>query len=320
MPIQSSNCRDSTRQRFYKLQVTMISLAINLTPPSDGGGTRQVIKDYATLIRPFTLVQAVGAFVVGCLSIQTSPTLQSVLSIYLSYGAGMVSNDVVDSKVDAMHIDKKERAIPSGRITSQHAWIFCAFLSTLSCVSVGSNQRFLLWTASNLFIMFSYALGLQKVLFLKNILVGYLGISPLIGAVLVGGTTDDLSRISVHNLIRLAVVGMNVGVAREILKDMEDTRVDKVGGKSTIANVYGPRVAHRIAFGLVFGTCFAMLLPLFQNMFRGPYYLVSWAIGTSMITRAAFLPVKQGQKLLKSSVYVLLGGMVLGFMAANNVN
>jgi hypothetical protein len=37
---------------------------------------------------------------------------------------------------------------------------------------------------------------------------------------------------------------MAVGVAREILKDIEDARVDKAGGKATLANVCSNVVSH----------------------------------------------------------------------------
>jgi 4-hydroxybenzoate polyprenyltransferase len=159
---------------------------LNETPPSNTAR----VKDYVNLIRPFTLVQAIGAFVVGCLSINTNPTVQAMVSIYLSYAYGMVANDVVDSSVDAMHLDKKNRAIAAGRISTRKGWIFCAILALLSCITVASNPKFLLWTVSNLSIMLLYALGLQKVFLVKNLTVGYLGISPLIGAVLVGATSQ----------------------------------------------------------------------------------------------------------------------------------
>jgi len=195
-------------------------------------------------------------------------------------------------------------------------WIFSVVLAAASCLLVASNTLFLLWTASNLAVMLLYALGLQKLFLVKNATVGYLSILPLLGAILVCSDGTTLSSVAVSGLSCLASVGMAVGVAREILKDIEDTRVDKAGGKSTLANVYLPKVTHRIAFGIVWATCAVMILPSFRSMFDGPYYLVSWCIGTSMILRASFLSVKQGQQLLKQSIYVLLGGMVAGFMAS----
>lgn len=283
--------------------------------PSETHGNVSIVSDYVNLIRPITLVQAVGAFVVGCLSTQATPTIQSALSIYLSFGAGMVMNDIVDTHLDKMHVDKKNRAIASGRITERQGWLFSLVLSLVSCLLVASNPKFLLFTVSNLMIMQSYAMRLQKVFVAKNIMVGYLGISPLIGAVLVDPNVKGLSSVAVGRLIRLAAVGMSVGVAREILKDIEDTRVDKAGGKATLANVCGPKVSHRIAYGIVWTTCAVMILPTFRNMFSGPFYVLSWLIGTNMILKASMLPVSLGQRLLKKSIYVLLGGMVAGFMA-----
>jgi hypothetical protein len=39
-----------------------------------------------------------------------------------------------------MHINKKVRPIPDGRITTQQAWLFCGFLSMLSCILYGGGD------------------------------------------------------------------------------------------------------------------------------------------------------------------------------------
>lgn len=190
------------------------------THPSDTNAS--VVADYVNLIRPVTLVQAVGAFVVGCLSIQRKPTLASILSIYLSYGAGMVFNDITDSSLDARQPDKKNRAIASGRITKRQGWIFSLSLSLVSCLlAITVNRSYLMWNVSNLLVMLTYALGLQNVLFVKNAIVGYLGISPLIGAVLLDTTQNGLSSVATSRLKSLASVGLPVGVAREFSKTLK---------------------------------------------------------------------------------------------------
>jgi len=305
-------------------------------------------QDYLALIRWFTLIQAVGAFVVGCLVTSTKPTVSSLLSVYLSYGVGMAVNDCVDHTIDSKQKalpSKRNRPIASGRISVSEGW---AFVTLLTAISLGlavtqennmvaatvaaaastTTNKFGLWTASNLFVMFAYAMGLQKILFLKNLIVGYLGISPLLGAVFLStaATTAASSATAatstvISKLYRLASVGMSVGVAREILKDIEDVDIDKEGGKSTLPIVVGPKPSHRIAFGMVWATCMAMLTKGFRSMFAcassgtPPFYMISWFIGTGMITRATFLPLSKGQKLLKNSIYILLGGMTLGLIA-----
>ena len=67
---------------------------------------------------------------------------------------------------------------------------------------------------------------MQKIFMLKNIICGFLAVSPLIGASLLGsnmqqqqlmvGTTDITKK-----LYQLAAIGFPLQVSREILKDIE---------------------------------------------------------------------------------------------------
>jgi len=77
------------------------------------------------MIRPATILQAVGALVVGRLAIISSGTVGplrplgwAAASVYLSYGAGMAINDVADGQLDALHETKRERPVASGRISA----------------------------------------------------------------------------------------------------------------------------------------------------------------------------------------------------------
>ena len=312
-------------------------------------------KDYLLLIRPVTLFQAVGAFTVGKLvmlmqSQQNVPipyatTLKNYilasLSIYLSYGAGMAMNDIVDANsIDAYHPTKQFRPIPSGKISTKHAWTFVTVLSVASCVismllssSITSTPQpsnlFLIWTLSNLFIMFAYAkLGFQNILFLKNILVGYLSVSPLLGASIVTGgfinqsEQQDLVGSSLsfctERLRYLTIVGLGLGTAREIIKDMEDMDVDAAAGKLTLPAVFGMRASHTIAYSMVAAVCFIISSSSFIKLFaQKPYWghAVRIAPGIILSIRAALSKnISEGQLLLKKSIYTFLMGSIIGLI------
>ena len=312
-------------------------------------------KDYLQLIRPVTLFQAVGAFTVGKLvmlmqfqknvPIPYATTLKNYivasLSIYLSYGAGMAMNDIVDANsIDVYHPTKQFRPIPSGKISTKQAWTFVTVLSVASCAfsmllstSISPIQQtsnlFPIWTLSNLFIMFAYAkLGFQNILFLKNILVGYLSVSPLMGASIVTGgfiqhpQQQDLvgSSLSfcIERLRYLTVVGLGLGTAREIIKDMEDMDVDSAAGKLTLPAVFGMRASHTIAYSMVAAVCYIISSSSFIKLFaQKPYWGHALRItpGIILSIRAALSKnISQGQLLLKKSIYAFLMGSIIGLV------
>ena len=231
-------------------------------------------------------------------------------------------NDVVDVDTDSMHGTKSNRAIASGRISKLAGWTYCGVLSIVSLVlgwKIGSQYG--MWTLSNLGIMLGYALfGLQKVLLVKNVLCGWLAISPLIGAALLatsGGIVGLDSTATSSKLIRLAAIGFPLHLSREILKDIEDVGIDR-GNKSTLPLVVGERIAHRIAYGIVGCVCSVMIVtPLYWGMFGSKYHIypLGVAVGLPMCIRASLLPLSEGQRLLKKSIYVLLAGMIGGLLA-----
>ena len=291
-----------------------------------------VFLDYINAIRPTTCTQAVGALVVGYLALmsgqadvrlQTPSMLSASLSVYLSYGAGMVMNDAVDVDSDALHTSKSNRPIASGRISKAAAWTYCAALSVVSlALGQGIGWTYEVWTLINLAVMLGYALGLQRILLVKNILCAFLAISPLIGASILTAErstapSNAIGNLALSKLLRLGAVGFPMHLSREIIKDIEDMDIDR-GNKMTLPLAIGRENSHRIAFAIVGCVCGAMIFtPLYWPMFasRYPIYPLSVAIGLPMCFRASFLPLSEGQRLLKKSIYVLLAGMIGGLLA-----
>jgi geranylgeranylglycerol-phosphate geranylgeranyltransferase len=316
----------------------------------------QHFNDLFQLMRPFTLLQAVGALLVGCLAIlSSSPVVVVVvrttttttiddsirgvvditriivacISVYVSYGTGMVINDCVDHATDAMHEKKRHRPLASGRVSVRDAWIFSAGLAMTSIILAKlCSTSFSVWTLSNLLIMSLYGFGLQKLLLIKNMIVGWLGVSPLLGAQLLlfrqpnHSNSFFMMRNTFLNpaLVPLAVVGFGVGVAREILKDLEDVDVDRVAGKQTLPHVIGTVPAHRLAFAMTLACCAACWTSQFRvDIFQSnPIYTGALCIGTAMVARASSLPLSKGQMLLKRTIYVLLAGMIGSFWSSNS--
>jgi 4-hydroxybenzoate polyprenyltransferase len=162
--------------------------------------------------------------------------------------------------------------------------------------------------------MLGYALGLQRLFLIKNLICGWLAISPLVGAAILGGQDASSSH---PKLFLLAAVGFPMQLSREILKDTEDIDIDQ-GNKVTLPLVVGERVAHRIAYGLVYMVCSVMILtPTYWNMFASPpfpVYTLGVMVSLAMCIKASTMSLHEGQRLLKNSIYVLLAGMIGGLL------
>jgi len=306
-------------------------------------------QHYFSIMRPITIIQAVGAFLVGRLVILSQqqqqhdqlriimdhasilPIIMASLSIYLGYGAGMAMNDCADVGVDSLHDEKQNRSIASNAISIRDGWIFSFVISIMSIAfawladSMNSpvagqtmmvgGLSFIGWTTLNLLLMAGYALGMQKIFLVKNILCGFFAISPLVGATLLGDV-QLVGKDITMKLYQLAAIGFPLQISREILKDIEDVKVDQ-GAKQTLPLVIGKRNSKRIAYGLVAIVNEALLFsPYYWKMFASmpPVYAISVAVGVPMCFIASRLSLVKGQKLLKKSIYVLLSGMISGLL------
>ena len=245
----------------------------------------------------------------------------------------MAMNDCADASIDSRHGEKRERSIASNRVSVENGRNFCIILSVVSMAFAYFAQRtsgrnahgklfmerfgFVGWTFSNLVIMAGYALGMQRLLLVKNLVCGWLAVSPLVGACLLGTRETWASQVAfTRKLYWLGAIGFPLQVSREVLKDIEDMDVDR-GEKQTIPLLIGVSKAKRIAYSIVAIVNGAMLfLPYYWRMFASnpPVYAMSVVLGLPMCVRASLLPVTKGQRLLKMSIYVLLSGMISGLL------
>eukprot|EP00587_Corethron_hystrix_P012882 CAMPEP_0113301954 /NCGR_PEP_ID=MMETSP0010_2-20120614/2964_1 /TAXON_ID=216773 ORGANISM="Corethron hystrix, Strain 308" /NCGR_SAMPLE_ID=MMETSP0010_2 /ASSEMBLY_ACC=CAM_ASM_000155 /LENGTH=163 /DNA_ID=CAMNT_0000155655 /DNA_START=1093 /DNA_END=1584 /DNA_ORIENTATION=- /assembly_acc=CAM_ASM_000155 len=157
--------------------------------------------------------------------------------------------------------------------------------------------------------MILYALGCQKVFLLKNIICGLLAVSPLVGASFM---TEASAAYKYQKLWSLAAVGFPMQLAREILKDIEDTDIDR-DRKMTLPMVMGDTASRKIAYGIVaINFSIIILTPVYWKLFahKIPIFPIGVIISASMCIKAALISLKEGQKLLKKSIYVLLVAMM----------
>lgn len=296
--------------------------------PQDEGNasaTANLFLDYLSLLRPVTLVQAVGAWVVGRLLGKRPGFAQpqewlAMACVYLVYGVGMVANDCADANLDQAAESQKERqrAIASGRVSVKQGWIFVGLLTAVSLATafLGVSTRFGAWCAGNVALMLLYAGGLQNILLIKNVLVGWLCIAPLWGA----ATLNNDGSLATNALFRaktnlLAAAGFSLGVVREILKDVQDVEPDS-GTKFTLPIWIGEKAATRVGLGALGATLAVLQTPLYRRMFAvEPLYSTAWVLAAGTCWRAGVKPtIDQKQAGVKKSIYVLLAGLIGSMM------
>lgn len=100
------------------------------------------MKYYLQLARPANLVTAIsdilaGMAIAGCGLIFLKDHLLTLVLLSVStvglYGGGVVFNDLFDAELDA--IERPERAIPSGKISKQNAFIYGSLLILIGIIS-----------------------------------------------------------------------------------------------------------------------------------------------------------------------------------------
>ena len=167
-------------------------------------------------------------------------TIIGMVSAMLVGAGGYVINDFYDLAIDV--INKPKRVLPSGKISPQLAYLYAITLFVLG-FSISFFTKSLLGIAlaiSNSIILFLYAKSVKRVLFLNNLTVGYTTAS----AFLYGAIIND----NLLNIMPLALFTFLYTITREIVKDAEDMIGDKDNKASTLATVFGVKVAVIVSF------------------------------------------------------------------------
>ena len=169
----------------------------------------------------------------------TMEVLIACIVVFVITGFGNAVNDYFDHKIDA--INRPERPIPSGRISLKAAGYYSlalALLSNIMAILFLGLVPGLIVLVSTL-LMFYYAHTLKKKLLIGNLLISFLtGLSFVFGGVVVGVTIGS---------IYIGFYAFLTNMMREIVKDMEDVKGDKIEGANTLPIAYGMKSSSILA-------------------------------------------------------------------------
>ena len=227
--------------------------------------------------------------------------------VFLITGAGNTINDFFDADIDA--INKPMRPIPSGRVSKDVALYFSLLLFGTGVVLSGFLGMICLVVAViNSTLLILYASSLKRTALAGNVCVGYLTGSTF----LFGGALFGMPGITVT--AGLFGLSMLATIAREIAKDIEDTRGDLAMGATTLPIRVGRKSAGHVASAV--GVVAVLLSPLpYFTGFSAWYLLV---VGfADLCFLAAILRLSRGDaagssRLFKQAMAVALAAFMVG--------
>ncbi len=157
-------------------------------------------------------------------------TLLTAFAAVSIAAGGNAINDYYDIDIDV--INRPNRPLPSGKIKPKTIWVFSILLFILGIsFSLLLPLLNLVIAVINSILLGLYASKLKRSGFFGNLLISYLVASVFIfsaaaiGKLLIG--------------VFLAIVAFFTNAAREILKDMEDVKGDKLFGAKTFPMLEG---------------------------------------------------------------------------------
>lgn len=184
----------------------------------------------------------------------------------LLVAAATVVNDCVDIESD--RINKPYRVLPSGRLSSQVAWVWGVTLGIAGIaagVSLGGTAAIVpaLWAV----LAVAYSAFIKGMGLLADIVVS----AMIASTILFGGmAVGEIGRTIVPAFVVFAFM-----LCREILKDVEDYEGDRTAGTRTVAVAWGPTRALRAFSAGAIGAVGASLLPWLTGVVSVKYLLIA---------------------------------------------
>jgi geranylgeranylglycerol-phosphate geranylgeranyltransferase len=211
------------------------------------------------------------------------PLLIGILAVFLATGGGNVINDFYDYKIDS--INRQERPIPSGKISLRNAknyglslFIISIILGIIISVMVGSYLPCVL-IVLNCLVLYYYARNLKKLPLIGNVAVAYLtGSCFIFGGLILG---------KIYVPLILSFFAFMMTLSREIVKDMEDIKGDKLENLNTFPIKYGLKSSSILASIFILIPTFISPVLYFTKIFN-IYYLILLLIAIIIFIVAAY--------------------------------
>jgi len=223
----------------------------------------ETIRALFKLIRiPDSLFIALGIFLPGLLVRGlTGFRLEQLLAffvVFFSAAGAFALDDYCDFEVDNEN-NRSDRPLMHGflpRKLGLATGVVSVFIVVPLSLFLGPVV--LAFVSANLLLFISYSLALEKVLFVKNVIIAYAYVATIVfGAIVVNVVLEPL-------VLYFALMGFIIGFAFEIMLDIGDVEGDKKLGITTIPSRFGVFRAAQASVALYSAIMILDLLPFFM--------------------------------------------------------
>jgi len=210
---------------------------------------KDVFRSFYRLIRlDYSLFSGLGVFLSGLLAGDfygfQLEYLVAFIIVFLSAVGSFAFNDYCDFKVDRRN-NRSDRPLVLGLLSRKLALItgLVSFFLVIF-LSLFLNLLAMTLVLFSLPLFFLYSLGLKKMLFAKNILIGYAYVATIFLGSLVSDAALELL------IVYFAMMGFIIGLAFEIMLDIVDVEGDKTLRIETLAVKFGVESAAKLSIAL----------------------------------------------------------------------
>jgi geranylgeranylglycerol-phosphate geranylgeranyltransferase len=236
-------------------------------------------KGFFNIIRPLNcLITFIAIIVSGLICtknnhISTNLFLAGLVG-FLITAAGNSINDIIDIDID--RINRPNRPLPSLKITFKQAWVLFVQLLTASlALSLFLGQfAFLIVLLSNALLIL-YSFTIKRVPLFGNIVISFLTAYAFIfGGMVVG---------NVNGAFVPAIFAFLINLIREVIKDMEDIKGDKLAGVNTFPIKYGSKAAKYFVLAVSSFLFLFTFVPFLFHIYEIEFFLIIMIIVNPML-------------------------------------
>lgn len=275
-----------------------------------------MLKDFAKLTRfEHALMLAFAVVIAETVVLGALPPLElviiiSVLVPIFSEMGSFALNDYFDIETD--RLNKKKGPLVTGAIKPQTAMSFAIaslVISTILAYMI-NNLAFMIVFAFNVFAIL-YNWKLKDLPLLGNVFIGLTMAVPFIF-----GNYVVSSELSILTIV-LAALGFVAGVAREIIKSVQDMEGDvKARGSKTIPVVIGKKPATYLAVILYLIFIPLTILPFINGLGTNIISTFLVAFADTMIISICYKSLKENYKFARNASLIAFFVGMLGILIA----
>lgn len=269
------------------------------------------LKILVEITRPLNVAMvAVGVFIATLAGLgEIAPFVVLVPAIFaamLISAAGNALNDYYDIEID--NINRPHRPLPSGKIAPIEVWAYAIVLFASGVVlSLFLPILSIIIAAVNSILLAFYASHIKKSGFFGNLLISY-----LVASVFAFGSAA-VGNLKIGAFLAIAAFFTNAG--REVLKNLEDIRGDKMFGAKTIPILEGGKKSLFIIAAFLVVSILVSPIPYFLGILSLYYLIVAFFADGIFISVILFLYKSKTLKTVSRCQQLIKVGAIIGLIA-----